>query len=111
MDKTIILTVIITTLVIGVLFIGYNFFTNKNIETTETTETIFEPVNVDAEATYEYNGPSAEAQARSTKMNSINLQVAQTYPNQDDTTKKIIALCIAGNPGACTLSSERGILL
>ena len=102
MNKTIILTVIITTLIIGVLFAGYTFTTNeKNVIAASVVQ---EQVN--AEPAYEYAGTSEEAQARSIKMQKINAEVEQKYPHLDNTQKKIASLCLAGNVGACSVLKE-----
>lgn len=45
--------------------------------------------------------PSPTQVQRTEKMNVIYKTVEANYPSSDETTKKIIALCLSGNRGAC----------
>jgi hypothetical protein len=108
MDKTIIFTVIITAIVMGVLFGGYSYYTSNDADG-KVAPIIETPIQeqVSTNPTNEYTEPSIASQERSTKMNGILATVKQEYPTQDETSQRIIALCKAGNVGACSLLKDK----
>jgi hypothetical protein len=90
---------IVIGLFIGLFYLGYNMG-NKNITLTETEDNTVQDNLETPAGEYTISQTMLE---RELKMEKIYDIVEQKYSTEDETTQKIIGLCMAGNIGSCSL--------
>lgn len=94
---------IVVGLFIGLFYLGYNLGNKNNTSIESQEETIQEIAEENSPAPAVDYTISQTLQERELKMQGIDAIVQQKYSSQDQTTQKIIGLCLAGNTGSCSL--------